>query len=111
MALLPGPCGIRLGARGRRHIDSASKQKGLSRQSPEEAFFPVLRAVVQAMTRSATISVPLVSGPSSSATTKFASPNMAPINIGIAKPRFQDGLLAKKVRIGGTSPPAIAPTW
>src|SRR5262249_371175 len=48
-----------------------------------------------ATTRSGTISRPFVSGPRASATTKFTSPNMAPISIGIAKPRFHAGSLAK----------------
>ena len=39
---------------------------------------------------------------------KLARPNKVPIIIGIAKPRSQ--LIAKKVRIGGTIAPGMAPT-
>jgi hypothetical protein len=58
------------------------------RQSEEGAQQTAQAAQVrQATTRSGTRIFPLVSGPSSSATTKLAAPTQVPISIGIAKPR------------------------
>src|SRR5271166_209510 len=74
---------------------------------PEEAFLFRVVEPSQATTSSADISVPLVSGPTAIAKMKLLKPNSVPISIGMAKPTFH--VIAKKVRIGGTNPPKIAP--
>ena len=92
---------------------AATPPKGGARRhachSPVSYFLGARTRPVQAMTRSGTRTLPLVSGPKKVATAQAMQPIHVPMIIGSANPVPRRS--ANKVNTTGTKPPKIAPWW